>query len=87
MKHNEQDYRAVSTSAKKLILKRHNLGTALQFTVDDSIQPIVTLGYPSSDEEMEVDDPSQASVGENDQESDIEVLRVHRQALFAQSAT
>ena len=51
---------------------------ALQFTVDDLIQLIVIFSYLSSDEEMEVDEPSQASIGEHDQDSDIEVLACYR---------
>ena len=69
----------LSTIAKKLFLRKYNLGIALQFTVDDLIQPIVSLSYLSSDEEMEVDDPSQASVREDDQDSDIEVLACYRE--------
>ena len=52
---------------------------ALQFTVDDLIQPIVSLSYLSSDEEMEIDDPSQTSVGGDNQDSDIEVLACYRE--------
>ena len=52
---------------------------ALQFTVDDLIQPIVSLSYLSSDEEMEVDDPSQTSIGDDNQDSDIEVLACYRE--------
>ena len=53
---------------------------ALQFTVDDLIQPIVSLSYLLSDEEMEVDDPSPYSIREDNQGSDIEVLACHREA-------
>ena len=45
---------------------------ALQFTVDDLIQPIVSLSYLSLDEEMEVDEPSQTFIGDDNQDSDIE---------------
>ena len=51
---------------------------ALQFTVDDLIHPIVSLSYLSSDEEMEVDDPSQTFIGDDNQYSDIEVLACYR---------
>ena len=51
---------------------------ALQFTVDDLVQPIVCLSYLLSDEEIDVDDPSQASEIECDRDSDIEVLACYR---------
>ena len=38
------------------------------------------MSYLSSDEEMEVDDPSQTSMGEDNQDSDIEVLACYRGA-------
>ena len=61
---------------------------ALQFTVDDLIQPIVSLSYLSSDEEMDVDDPSQATENEVDRDSDIEVLACYSEIRpFEQQAT
>ena len=70
---------SLSTIAKNLFLRKYNSEMALQFTVDDLIQPIVSLSYLSSDEEMEIDDPSQTSIGGDNQDSDIEVLACYRE--------
>ena len=69
----------LSTINKKLFLRKYNLEMALQFTVDNLIRPIVSLSYLSSDEEMEVDDPSQTFIGDDNQDSDIEVLACYRE--------
>ena len=71
---------SLSKNAEKILLRKYNLEMALQFTVDDLIQPIVKLSYLSSDGEMEVDDPSQTSKAEDDQDSDIEVLACNKEA-------
>ena len=60
-------------------MRKYNLELALQFTVDDLFQSIVSLSYFSLDEEMEVDDPSQTFIGDGNQDSDIEVLTCYRE--------
>ena len=60
-------------------MERYKLEMALQFTVDDSIQPIVSLSYLSSNEMMAVDDPSQTSGDEVDRDRDIEILDCYRE--------
>ena len=46
---------------------------SLQFTVDDLINPLVSLAYLSSEEEMEIDDPKSVVEAENS-DSDIAVI-------------
>ena len=43
--------------AKKIFLKTFQVEISLQFTVEDLINPLVSLSYLSSEEEMEVDAP------------------------------
>ena len=62
---------SLSTIAEKLFLRKHTLDKGLQFTVDDLIQPVVSLSNLSSEEEMEVDDPSQAPEEGYGQDKDI----------------
>ena len=53
---------------------------SLQFSVDELIQPLVSLSYLSSDDEMEVDCPL-SETGENPiRDSDIEVIACYREA-------
>ena len=48
---------------------------SLQFSVDDElIQPLVSLSYLSSDDEMEVDCPLSQTEMDPDDDSDIEVI-------------
>ena len=52
---------------------------SLQFSVDELIQPLVSLSYLSSEEEMEVDCPSTGTEQDQDQDSDIEVIACFRE--------
>ena len=45
----------------------------LQFTVDDLINPLVSLAYLSSEEEIDIDDPKSVTEAESS-DSDIEVI-------------
>ena len=56
-----------------------------QFTVVDLITAIVSLSYLSLDEEMEIDDLTQAMESEADRDSDIEVLACYSEAQPFQS--
>ena len=51
----------------------------LQFSVDELIQPLVSLSYLSSEEEMEVDCPSTETERDQDHDSDIEVIACFRE--------
>ena len=63
-----------------MFLSRYLTEMSLQFSVDELIQPLVSLSYLSSDDEMEVDCPlSQTEVDPND-DSDIEVIACYREA-------
>ena len=53
---------------------------SLQFPVDELIQPLVSLSYLSSDDEMEVDCPLSKTVVDPDGDSDIEVIACYREA-------
>ena len=53
---------------------------SLQFSVDELIQPLVSLTYQSSDEEMEVDCPSSDTEVDPNDDSDIEVIACYREA-------
>ena len=65
--------------AKKFILNKHRAEMSLQFSVDELIQPLVSLSYLSSEEEMEVDCPSTGTEQDQDQDSDIEVIACFRE--------
>ena len=53
---------------------------SLQFSVDELIQPLVSLSYLSSDDEMEVDCPLSETEVDPDGDSDIEVIACYREA-------
>ena len=53
---------------------------SLQFSVDELIQPLVSVTYQSSDEEMEVDCPSSDTEVDPNDDSDIEVIACYREA-------
>ena len=52
----------------------------LQFSVDEMIQSLVSLSYPSSDDEMEVDCPLTETEGDQTEDSDIDVIACYREA-------
>ena len=68
-----------SKIAEKFILNKHRAEMSLQFSVDELIQPLVSLSYLSSEEEMEVDCPSTGTEQDQDQDSDIEVIACFRE--------
>ena len=53
---------------------------SLQFSVDELIQPLVSLSYLSSDDEMEVDCPFSQTEVDSAEDSDIEVIACYREA-------
>ena len=69
-----------SKIAKKLFLSRHLIEMSLQFSVDELIQPLVSLSYLSSDDEMEVDCPSSQTEADPDVDSDKELIACYREA-------
>ena len=66
--------------AKKLFLNRHQADMSLQFSVDELIQPLVSLSYLSSDVEMEVGSPYTGPEEDQAADSDIEVIACYREA-------
>ena len=69
----DQSNSLVNKTAKKLLLKKFQAEISLQFTVDDLMNPLVTLAYFSSEEEMDIDDPKPVIDAESS-DSDIEVV-------------
>ena len=53
---------------------------SLQFSVDEVIQPLVSLSYLSSDNEMKVDCPLTETEEDQTEDSDIEVIACYREA-------
>ena len=69
-----------SKIAKKHFLHRHLTELSLQFSVDELIQPLVSLSFLSSDEEMKVDCLLSGTEVDPDVDSDIEVIACFREA-------
>ena len=56
---------------------------SLQFSVDELIQPLVSLSYLSSEEDMEVDCTSTETEPDLDHDSDIEVIACFRETSMS----
>ena len=56
---------------------------SLQFSVEELIQPLVSLSYLSSDDEMDVDCPLSETGANPNSDSDIEVIACYREAPVA----
>ena len=69
------------SSPKSVTLKpQHLVEMSLQFSVDELIQPLVSLSSLSSDDETEVDFPLSETEVDQAEDSDIEVIACYREA-------